>query len=148
MRIVQLLHTGGGKDESDMRDRVLGEIASINAAYNNPITVVDRELSMLDMVAYYSTASVCVVSTFWDGLNLTPYEFSASQRHDRPGALIISEFMGCSRSLNGVLRVNPWSLTQMTDAIVAALAMTDEERRVHHARRFNYVMNHSVQRWG
>ena len=148
VRIVQLLHTAGGKDESDMRDRVLGEIASINAEYGNPITVIDGELSMLDMVAYYSTASVCVVSTFWDGLNLTPYEFSASQRHERPGALIISEFMGCSRSLNGVIRVNPWSLVQMADAIVSALNMTDDERRVHHARRFNYVMNHSIQRWG
>ena len=148
VRIVQLLHSAGGKDESDMRERVLGEIAAINAEYNNPITVVDRDLSMLDMVAYYSTASVCVVSTFWDGLNLTPYEFSASQLHDRPGALIISEFMGCSRSLNGVIRVNPWSLVQMTDAIVSALSMTDDERRVHHARRFNYVMNHSIQRWG
>ena len=148
VRIVQLLHTAGGKDESDMRDRVMREIAAINAAYGNVITVIDRELSMVDMVAYYSSASVCVVSTFWDGLNLTPYEFSASQRHDRPGALIISEFMGCSRSLNGVIRVNPWSLVQMTDAIVSALNMTDDERRVHHARRFNYVMNHSIQRWG
>jgi len=148
VRIVQLLHSAGGKDESDMRNRVMREIDAINAQYNNPITVIDRQLSMVDMVAYYSTASVCVVSTFWDGLNLTPYEFSASQRHERPGALIISEFMGCSRSLNGVIRVNPWSLVQMADAIVSALSMTDDERRVHHARRFNYVMNHSIQRWG
>ena len=30
------------------------------------------------------------------------------------GALIVSEFMGCSRSLSGVLRVNPWRLVYLS----------------------------------
>ena len=143
VKIIQILHTSA-TDDPAIRRRVLDELSAMGDA----VTVVERELSMAEMTAYYNASSVCVVSTFWDGLNLTPYEYSASQSHERPGVLVISEFMGCSRSLNGVLRVNPWSLTQMADAIDTALGMPDEERRANHGRRYNYVMNHSIERWG
>ena len=61
------------------------------------------------MAALYLAADAALVSTVFDGLNLFPYEFTASQRPDDPAALVISEFMGCSRSLSGAIRVNPWS---------------------------------------
>ena len=143
VKIIQILHTSQ-TDDPLIRRRVLAELANLGDA----VTVVEKELSMRDITAYYSASSVCIVSTFWDGLNLTPYEYSASQPHEQPGVLIISEFMGCSRSLNGVLRVNPWSLVQMADALVTALSMSDDERRANHSRRYQYVMNHSIERWG
>ena len=100
-----------------------------------------------ELIAWYRAAHVAVVSTFWDGLNLMPYEYTASQDMVDPGALIISEFMGCSRSLNGVLRVNPWSLEGVADAIQQALGMTLQQRIADHARRSHYVMGHTVERW-
>ena len=143
VKIIQILHTSS-TDDPAIRRRVLAELAELGDA----VTVVEKELSMAEITAYYSASSVCIVSTFWDGLNLTPYEYSASQPHEHPGVLIISEFMGCARSLNGVLRVNPWSLTQMADALVTALSMSEDERRANHSRRYQYVMNHSIERWG
>lgn len=52
--------------------------------------------------------------------------------------MIISEFMGCSRSLSGVIRVNPWSLEEISDALNKALSMSNDERRANHSRRYNY----------
>jgi len=101
-----------------------------------------------DTVAYYAVSDVCVVSQFWDGLNLQPFEYTASQDPENPGALVISEFMGCSRTLNGVIRVNPWSLDSVSGAILQALGLSLEERKANHARRYNYVLNHSIDRWG
>jgi trehalose-6-phosphate synthase len=69
------------------------------------------------------------MSTFWDGLNLAPYEYTASQDSKDPGALVLSEFMGCTRSLSGVIRVNPWGLEQTGEAIHQALSMSAEERQ-------------------
>jgi len=81
-------------------------------------------------------------------LNLQPFEYTASQPAENPGALVISEFMGCSRTLNGVLRVNPFSLDSVASAILTALNMSLEERKANHARRYNYVLNHTIGRWG
>ena len=104
-------------------------------------------LKLLELVRLYNAADVAIFSTFFQGLNLLPYECTASQGSSTPCAMIISEFMGCSRSLNGVLRVNPWSLEMISEALHQAMSMSNDERRANHARRFNYVMNHNVERW-
>jgi trehalose-6-phosphate synthase len=101
-------------------------------------------LDLPQLVRLYSAADVAIISTFFDGLNLIPFECTASQgphgsTSRGPAMLVISEFMGCSRSLNGVLRVNPWSLEMISDALHQALNMTSDERRANHARRYNYV---------
>src|SRR2546430_14310149 len=75
----------------------------------------------------------------------TLFPYTTLFRSELPGALIISEFMGCSRSLNGVLRVNPWSLETISECLHQALSMTLDERRANHARRYNYVMNHTIR---
>lgn len=104
-------------------------------------------LKLLELVRLYNAADVVLISTFFDGLNVKPFECTASQGSSVPCALIISEFMGCSRSLNGVLRINPWSLEAISDALHTALMMSADERRANHQRRFNYVMNHNIERW-
>ena len=133
-----------------MRDDMMSEIQRVRDKYGQSVIHVIQPheyLPVTEHVAWYRASHVAVVSTFWDGLNLMPYEWTASQDSSDPGALIISEFMGCSRSLNGVLRVNPWSLETVADAIQQALTMSLEERKANHQRRHNYVMNHTVERW-
>ena len=80
-------------------------------------------------------ADVVVVTATRDGMNLTPYEYvvcrqgPAGTSNDGGGAagaaaaaavahlpekrhsmLVVSEFVGCSPSLSGAIRVNPWSI--------------------------------------
>jgi hypothetical protein len=134
--------------------RKYGEhIIQIIAPFKERIAVTDQNgtvieqnggLKLMELVRLWNAADVALISTFFDGLNLAPFELTASQGNSVPCALIISEFMGCSRSLNGVLRVNPWSLEAISDALHSALSMSTDERRANHSRRYNYVMNHTV----
>jgi trehalose 6-phosphate synthase/phosphatase len=129
---------------------LLNEINTIKTKFGQDIIHViepNNGVNLMELVSFYNAAEIAVVSTFWDGLNLMPFEYTVSQNNNCPGVLIISEFMGCSRALNGVLRVNPWSLEMVSEAIHTALAMSMEERKANHARRFNYVMNHSIETW-
>ena len=63
------------------------------------------------------------------------------------GSMIISEFMGCSRSLGGVFRVNPWKLDEVSHAIHTALVMTNEEKTLSHHRRYRHVMSYTFKHW-
>jgi len=135
----------------DLEELLKEQVDKIHAKHGKEVLhhlVLDEQLPLKQQVAYYSLSDVCMVSQFWDGLNLLPFEYTAAQPSSDPGALVISEFMGCSRALNGVIRVNPWSLDMASAAINDALQMTLAERRANHSRRFNYVMNHTIERWG
>lgn len=99
------------------------------------------------LIAYYRAAHVGLLSTFWDGLNVCPLEYTVCQDASNPGCLIISEFMGCSRSLSGATSVNPWKLEEVADAINAALSFSIEQRRAYHTRRSEYIDRHSFQKW-
>eukprot|EP00808_Paulinella_micropora_P012381 g35590.t1 len=112
------------------------------------IHVVKRsDLDMSSTVSMYLASDVCIISTFWDGLNVNPYEYTVSQTLTNPGALILSESMGCSRSLSGVIRVNPWNVEQLSDAIETAVNMDQATRVRQHSRRYKYVQINSLNRW-
>ena len=65
-----------------------------------------------------------------------------------PPAVILSEFMGCMRSLAGVFRINPWKISEVASTLHSALCMTSKERRVAHHRRFSHVMKYTLIDWG
>jgi trehalose 6-phosphate synthase/phosphatase len=79
------------------------------------------------------------------GMNLVPYEYEVC-RHgledhapDVESMLVVSEFTGCSNSMSGALRVNPWNVEDTADHVYRALVMKPEEKRVRHAQHFRYV---------
>jgi len=139
------------REQKTIRESLFAEVKAIKENFGEGcIKVVDASsssLSVEETVAIYRCADAALISTFWDGLNLVPYEFTASQDPERPGVLIISEFMGCSRSLSGALMVNPWSLEDVSDKLYAALEMKPGARKAHHAKRGRYVLNHTTEQW-
>ena len=148
------MHNLYGKDKNkngdDIEDSIRNEIESIQKLYDkNCIYLIDdNNLSFNDLIALYSISDVGLFGTFWEGFNTGPYEFTASQTNkDIPGALIISEFMGCHRSLSGVFRINPWNYEEVANTIRTALVMTSQERRISHYRRYNHVMTYTFHNW-
>ena len=139
-------------DQSNVRTAILAELERIRRDFGDECLHIveftnDAQRTQREMVIWYKLCSICLVTSLWDGLNLLPYEYAASQTDSHPGTLILSEFMGCSRTLNGVIRVNPWSMASVSDAINTALSLSLEERKANHLRRYNYVMTHTVDRW-
>lgn len=61
--------------------------------------------------------------------------------------LVVSEFVGCSPSLSGALRVNPWSIEAVRDAIYTAIRLPLTERLIRHEKHWRYVGSHTVQFW-
>jgi trehalose 6-phosphate synthase/phosphatase len=61
--------------------------------------------------------------------------------------LVVSEFVGCSPSLSGAIRVNPWSIEAVRDAIYTAIRQTHVDAAIRHEKHWKYVSNHTVQFW-
>jgi trehalose 6-phosphate synthase/phosphatase len=112
-----------------------------------PVLYLDQAIDFQGLVALYRAADVMLVTSIRDGMNLVAFEYVASQEGNN-GVLVLSEFTGALMSMGGgALRVNPWNLEQTSEAIHRALTMGEEERRSRHQFCFDYVINHTAQRW-
>ncbi|KAI3437768.1 hypothetical protein D9Q98_000215 [Chlorella vulgaris] len=71
----------------------------------------------------------------------------AAPPEKRHSMLVVSEFVGCSPSLSGAIRVNPWSIEAVRDAIYTAIRLPLVDRHIRHEKHWKYVSNHTVQFW-
>jgi trehalose 6-phosphate synthase/phosphatase len=116
---------------------VEGRVGRLNGKHatlhNSPIHFIHGSVNFEELCALYSVADACVVTPLIDGMNLVAKEFVAAQRTDdanaHNGVLILSEFAGAAEELFNALIVNPYDTSAVADAIRAALAMDDAERR-------------------
>jgi len=98
-----------------------------------------------------------VVTATRDGMNLVPYEYIVcrqggavggySDAKERGSMLVVSEFVGCSPSLSGAIRVNPWSVESVADGIYSAISTPLEHRKLRHDKHWRYVSTHTVAYW-
>jgi len=61
--------------------------------------------------------------------------------------LVVSEFVGCSPSLSGAIRVNPWNVDSVADGIYSAIKMPLHDRHLRHAKHWRYVSTHTAAFW-
>eukprot|EP00887_Chlorella_sp_A99_P001749 scaffold19.g1749.t1 len=165
-----------GTDVEELHRHVMRIVEEINARYRQPdyepVVWLARSVPLYERIALYSIADVVVVTATRDGMNLVPYEYvvcrqGPPQPADGDGAaapkqrsmLVVSEFVGCSPSLRrgagegarplggGAIRVNPWSIEAVRDAIYAAIRLPQAEQHIRHEKHWKYVSNHTVQFW-
>ncbi|XP_060188365.1 probable alpha,alpha-trehalose-phosphate synthase [UDP-forming] 7 [Lycium barbarum] len=125
-----------------------------------PIVYIDKPVSSSERMAYYSVAECVVVTAVRDGMNLTPYEYIVC-RHGVSGAetdsgvvggpdksmLVVSEFIGCSPSLSGAIRINPWNVEATAEAMNEAVSMNEAEKQLRHEKHYRYISTHDVAYW-
>ncbi|KAJ6312867.1 hypothetical protein OIU77_014402 [Salix suchowensis] len=156
---------GKGKDVKEVQAETNAAVKRINKTFGkpgyDPVVLIDAPLKFYEKVAYYVVAECCLVTAVRDGMNLIPYEYIISrQGNDRlnkllgqePSApkksmLVISEFIGCSPSLSGAIRVNPWNIESVADAMDSALEMAEPEKQLRHEKHYRYVSTHDVGYW-
>ena len=61
--------------------------------------------------------------------------------------LVLSEFVGCSPSVSGAIRVNPWSIDSVADGIYSAIKMPAADRHLRHDKHWRYVSQHTAKFW-
>lgn len=97
---------------------------------------------------FLKMASVCIVSSLHDGMNLVAKEFVAAQGEGGGrGVLVLSEFAGAARDLPEALIVNPYDIEQFAEAIRQAVEMDEPERGRRMARMALRVEENNIYRW-
>jgi trehalose-6-phosphate synthase len=131
-------------------DEVTVEAERINARFQagrwKPIVLVKRHHSHQEIERFYRAASVCLVTSLHDGMNLVAKEFVASRDDDR-GVLILSTFAGAAFELHDALLVNPYNVEQVAGAIHRALNMSEEEQAARMHRLRSGVRENNIYRW-
>jgi len=131
-------------------DEVTAEAARINARFQagrwRPIVLLKRHHSHEEITRYFRAASVCMVTSLHDGMNLVAKEFVAS-RDDQRGVLILSTFAGAARELSDALLVNPYDVDQVANALHEALELGTEEQSTRMNRMRKMVYEHNIYRW-
>ena len=134
----------------DLMQEVIQEAERINRRFQNgswkPIVLLTRQHSHEEILPYYRTADVCVVTSLHDGMNLVAKEFVAS-RHDDQGVLLLSRFAGASHELADALIVNPYDTEEISRALHRALEMSPEERGIRMQRMRAIVKERNIYRW-
>ncbi|KAI0519018.1 hypothetical protein KFK09_006457 [Dendrobium nobile] len=164
VQIVNLARSSGN-DVKDARAETMSLAERINLRYGNqiynPVVLIDYAIPFHEKIAFYVAAECCIVNALRDGMNLVPYEYVVCRQgteemdklrdigrgSPRTSTLIVSEFVGCSPSLSGAFRVNPWSLEDVADALYQAIDMNESERQLRHEKHYRYVSSHHVSYW-
>jgi len=134
----------------ELNRKVKAIVERINQRYQTaqwkPILLIERQCSHAVVDTWYRAATVCLVTSLHDGMNLVAKEFVAAH-DDEDGVLVLSKFTGAATELLDSLIVNPYDIEGVAEAIHQALEMdpTERHKRMHRMRQ--YVMEHNIYRW-
>ncbi|MGA3026291.1 MAG: trehalose-6-phosphate synthase [Bryobacteraceae bacterium] len=134
----------------DVMREVVEEAERVNRRFQTgtwkPIVLLLRQHSHAEILPYYRTADLCLVTSLHDGMNLVAKEFVAA-REDDQGVLILSRFAGASHELADALVVNPYDAEELAHSLHRALEMSPEERRMRMRRMRATVRERNIYRW-
>ncbi|XP_059656038.1 probable alpha,alpha-trehalose-phosphate synthase [UDP-forming] 10 isoform X2 [Cornus florida] len=154
-----------GKDVQEAKRETYLTVTRINEVYGSPeyepVILIDRPVARSEKSAYYAMAECCIVNAIRDGMNLVPYKYVVCRQGSpqidealgmnmdspRTSMLVVSEFIGCSPSLSGAIRVNPWDIDSVAEALNLAISMRDSEKQLRHEKHYRYVSSHDVAYW-
>lgn len=154
-----------GRDVQEVQSEIHSTANRINKIFGrpgyNPVVLIDTPLRFYERIAYYVIAECCLVTAVRDGMNLIPYEYVVCRQGNEkldetlqlePSAtkksmLVVSEFVGCSPSLSGAIRVNPWNIDAVAEAMDYALVAPESEKQLRHEKHHRYVSTHDVGYW-
>lgn len=165
--LVQIVNPArsSGKDVREAKRETYLTAKKINNHYGSsnyePVILIDRPVARDEKTAYYAVAECCIVNAVRDGMNLVPYKYIVCRQGSlemddamgikkdspRTSMLVVSEFVGCSPSLSGAIRVNPWDIDSVAEAMNLALTMPDSEKQLRHGKHYRYVSTHDVAYW-
>ncbi|MBX5465648.1 MAG: trehalose-phosphatase, partial [Clostridia bacterium] len=133
-----------------LEEEVRAAVARINERWREgswePILYVEGGLPPHTLAGLYRAADVALVSSLQDGMNLVSKEYIACQVEER-GVLLLSELAGAAEEIEGALRINPYDVEAMAEALHAAFTMPEEERRRRMRSMRAFVREHDIYRW-
>jgi trehalose 6-phosphate synthase len=95
---------------------------------------------------FLTMASICIVSSLHDGMNLVAKEYVSAQTHC-DGVLVLSEFAGAASELSAAVIVNPYDTEQFAEGIREAIVMEPAERRARMEHMRRVVEERNIYYW-
>lgn len=112
-----------------------------------PIHYIFRRLEPDELIAYYRTARMALITPLKDGMNLVAKEYCAANIKE-DGVLILSEFAGAAPELQrAALLVNPYDIAGVARVIYEAFQMPLSERRARMRQLRRAVAQNDIFRW-
>lgn len=111
-----------------------------------PIALQLRTFSPEEVRRHYAMADSAIVTPLHDGMNLVAKEYVAAC-DDGNGALVLSQFAGAAKELEGALIVNPYDTQQVARAIHRAIGMPLAERRARMQVMRDQIAASSIYDW-
>jgi len=126
------------------------EANRINARFKSkdwrPILLLKTHHSHEEIMPFYKSSDLCMVTSLHDGMNLVAKEYVAS-RNTVDGVLILSRFAGASQELQDALIVNPYDIEDTADSIKAGLEMSKEEQHRRMTQMRRVITGHNIYSW-
>src|SRR5260370_35589324 len=133
----------------NLLDEVTVQAERINARFQagrwKPIVLLKRHHSHEEIARFYRAASLCMVTSLHDGMNLVAKEFVGC-REDNQGVLILSTFAGAALELTDALLINPYDAKQLGVAIHRDLNIPPDDQAARMQHMLTSVREHNVYR--
>ncbi|MBI2078255.1 MAG: trehalose-6-phosphate synthase [Euryarchaeota archaeon] len=135
----------------DLKGEIEGLVGRINGEFAEPgwipIQYLYRRIEIDQLLTWYRSAEVALVTPLRDGMNLVAKEYCAANLDGR-GVLVLSEFAGAAPEFRrDALLVNPYSVEEVSKALHQALTMPAAERRTRMENLRREVFRHDLFWW-
>jgi trehalose 6-phosphate synthase/phosphatase len=135
----------------ELKKTIDGLVGEINSQFSQtgwiPIHYFFRSIARKELLAFYRSSEIALITPVKDGMNLVAKEFVASNIEEK-GVLILSEFAGAATQLkDGALLINPYDIEGLSATLHKALSMPEEERRERMKKMRWIVRKNDVFRW-
>jgi len=139
------------RDAGVVQKEIATIVGRIETTYPGTIYYEEKaSMSAGARMLLWQQARVSVNSAIREAVNVYPLEYAVARHYaGKPaGALVISEFSGFSRVLNGALSVSPWSQSQLQAALDQALEMQPAEMEARARKDFVRITSNTSEDWG
>ena len=126
-------------------------VGAINGRFTKagwtPIHYIFRGLAHMELLSYYRTAEIALVTPLKDGMNLVAKEYCACSLEENC-VLLLSEFAGAAAQLRGgAMLVNPYDIRGTADTLYQAFQMDPAQRRQRMRRMRRNIQRQNVFWW-
>ncbi len=135
----------------DLKVEIERLVSEINGQYTRsgwvPIHYIYRSLDKTELLGYYRTAEIALITPLKDGMNLVAKEFCAASIEENC-VLILSEFAGAAAELQGnAILVNPYNIEEVASALHTAYTMDEGERKNRMKKLRRSIRRHDIYWW-
>lgn len=132
------------REMDELVGRINGEYAEVDWV---PLRWTTRPIPRRTLAGYLRISNIALVTPLRDGMNLVAKEFVAAQPPEDPGVLILSQFAGAAREMNGAVKVNPNDPDEIAEALDFALSMPLAERQERWRMDFDTLAQAGASGW-